>query len=141
MAERRNALPETLRQQLDEAHRGLLRVHKALLDYERGRYEAVHGAVGGPGAFLQLVIHDPAFAWLRAVSEFVVQIDEWVSAREPREVAEGEALLAQARGMLTPAEEGEEFQRRYFQAIRESDVVAEAHAEWRLSVRRGDVGG
>jgi hypothetical protein len=140
MTERRNDLPEPLRRQLDEAHRGLLRVHKALLDFERERYEAAHGPVGGPGALLQLVINDPAFAWLRPISEFVVQIDEWTSARESRVPAEGEALLAQARGMLAPAEEGEEFQRRYFQAIRESDAVAEAHAQWRLSVQRGEIG-
>jgi hypothetical protein len=140
MAERTNPVPEPLRGQLNEAHRGLLRVHKALLDYERARYEQAHGPVSGAGAFLQLVIHDPAFAWLRPVSEFVVQIDEWTSSRDPRNLADGQALLAQARGMLTPAEEGEEFQQRYFRAIQDSDAVAEAHAQWRLSVQRGDIG-
>ena len=133
MAERPNPLPDTLRRQLDEAHHGLLRVHKALLEHERARYEADHGPIGGPGAFLQLVIHDPAFAWLRPISEFVVQIDEFVSSRDPRNPADGEALLAQARDLLVPAESGTDFQRQYHRSLQESDEVVEAHAEWKLS--------
>lgn len=133
MAERRNPLPDTLRRQLDEAHHGLLRVHKALLDHERARYEAANGPIGGPGAFLQLVIHDPSFSWLRPISEFVVQIDEFVSAREPRNPADGDALLDQARSLLVPSESGTDFQRAYYRALQESDDVVEAHAEWKLA--------
>ena len=133
MAARPNPLPEPLRRQLDEAHHGLLRVHKALLDHERARYEQAHGPIGGPGAFLQLVIHDPAFAWLRPISEFVVQIDEFVSSREPRNPADGEALLRQACDLLTPSESGTDFQRQYYRALQESDDAVEAHAEWKLS--------
>src|SRR5215218_7955655 len=112
MAAPRNPLPDALRRQLDEAHHGLLRVHKALLDHVRTRYEAAHGPVNGPGALLQLVIHDAAFAWLRPISEFVVQIDEFVSSREPRNPSEGEALLVQARELLVPSESGTDFQRQ-----------------------------
>jgi hypothetical protein len=133
MADRRNPLPDTLRRQLDEAHHGLLRVHKALLDHERARYEAAHGPTGGPGALLQLVINDPAFAWLHPISEFVVQIDEFVSSREPRNPADGEALLGQARELLVPSESGTDFQRQYYRALQESDDAVEAHAEWKLS--------
>jgi hypothetical protein len=133
MAERRNPLPDPLRRQLDEAHHGLLRVHKALLDHERARYEASNGPIGGPGAFLQLVIHDPAFAWLRPISEFVVQIDEFVSSREPRNPADGEALLDQARDLLVPSESGTDFQQKYYRALQESDDVVEAHADWKLA--------
>src|SRR5690349_1128524 len=61
--------PDDLRRRLDLAHGGLLRVHKALLDHERVRYERERGRVGGPGEFLQIVINDPWFAWLRPVSE------------------------------------------------------------------------
>lgn len=133
MAVRPNPLPDPLRRQLDEAHNGLLRVHKALLDLERARYESTHGPIGGPGAFLQLVINDPAFSWLRPISEFVVQIDEFVSSREPRNPADGEALLGQARELLVPAEAGTDFQQKYYRALQESDDVVEAHAEWKLS--------
>jgi hypothetical protein len=76
-----NGLPETLRRRLNEAHGGLLRVHKALLDHERVRYERERGPIDGPGEFLQLVISDPWFAWLHPISELAVQIDEAVPAK------------------------------------------------------------
>ena len=62
MTPRNNAIPERLRQQLDDAHAGLIRVHKALIDHERDRYELAKGRIPGAGEFLQILIHDPWFA-------------------------------------------------------------------------------
>jgi hypothetical protein len=125
------ALPDELRRRLDRAHGGLLRVHKALLDHERGRYERERGPVGSPGEFLQIVIHDPWFAWLRPVSELAVQIDEATSAREPADPQTAEALLKKAQELLAPAEQGDDFQRAYHRAIQDSPAVAMAHGEWK----------
>lgn len=125
-------LPEPLRRQLDDAHRGLLRVHKALIDHERARYEQAHGPIGGAGAFLQVLIHDPHFAWLRPIPELVVRIDEFTSSREPPDLSAGEALLTQARQLLVPDEAGDDFARRYHRALQESPEVAAIHGEWRL---------
>ena len=63
--------------------RGLLRVHKALLDDARIRYEREQGRIEGSGALLQLVLNDPWFAWLHPLSGLVVQIDELLAADEP----------------------------------------------------------
>jgi hypothetical protein len=131
MARRPDHVPPELKRRLDETHRGLLRVHKALLDYERTRFEAVNGKIPGPGEFLQLVINDPFFAWLRPVSEFVVQIDEYTESKEPVDAAAGEALLVTARRMLVPSETGDEFQRNYHRALAESPEVGMAHGEWK----------
>ena len=120
-----------LRRKLDAAHRGLLRVHKAIIDYERTRYERSHGTVGGPLEFLQLVLSHPWFAWLRPVSELTVQIDEFTSFREPAEPAMGTALLTRARELLVPDESGEPFAREYHRVIQESPDVAMAHGEWK----------
>ncbi len=131
-----DAQDETLRTRLDAAHGGLLRVHKSILDHERRRYERVNGPVEGALAFLQLVLNDPWFSWLRPISELVVQIDEFAASKEPRPPAEGEALLQQARDLLTPSEAGSPFGREYFRAMQESPDVAMAHAEWRKSMQR-----
>ena len=120
-----------LRRRLDAAHRGLLRVHKAIIDHERTRYERSHGTVGGPLEFLQLVLNHPWFAWLRPVSELTVQIDEFTSSREPAEPAMGTALLARARELLVPVESGDPFAREYHRVIQESPDVAMAHGEWK----------
>jgi len=57
-----------MRERLLALHSVLLRLHKALLDSERTTYEAVHGRILSPGAFLQLVIHNEWFTWLQAMS-------------------------------------------------------------------------
>ena len=123
---------EQIRTQLNATHSLLLDVHKALIDFEKVRYEGVHGAVGSPNDFLQLLIKDPFFAWLRPMTALLVGIDEYVSSRKPLPVEQGAALVAEARGMLVPAVVGEGFQAAYGRALRESAEVAHAHGAWKL---------
>ena len=119
-------LSPDVRQQLDDVRRGLLRVHKALLDDARIRYEREQGRIEGSGALLQLVLNDPWFAWLHPLSGLVVQIDELMASDEAT-VADGETLLNQARTLLKPDANGEGFQRRYHRAIQDVPDVLIAH--------------
>ena len=119
------------RERLENARRGLLRVHAALLDEERIRYEREYDRIEGSGALLQLVIHDPWFAWLRPVSELIVQIDELLDDAGPAEPGLAEALLTQTREQLRPDEAGEAFQQRYYRLLQEVPAVAVAHAQAR----------
>lgn len=125
----RHLLPTALASKLDVARDGLLSVHKALLEQERIRYEREVGPVGSPGRLLQLVISDPWFAWLHPLTELVVQIDELMAAKEPAPEGSGEALLAQAKRVLSPSAEGDAFQQRYVVAMQASPDVVLAHAE------------
>jgi len=75
---------------------------------------------------LQLVLNDPWFAWLHPLSGLVVQIDELLAADEPT-IADGEALLNQARTLIRPDANGEGFQRRYHRAIQDVPDVLIAH--------------
>jgi len=119
-------LTQSVRQQLDEVRRGLLRVHKTLLEDARIRYEREQGRIEGSGTLLRLVLNDPWFAWLHPLSGLVVQIDELLAADEPTS-ADGEALLNQARGLMRPDENGEGFARRYHRAIQDVPDVLIAH--------------
>lgn len=125
----RHHLPTALATRLDVARDGLLAVHKALLDQERIRYEREVGPVGTPGRLLQLVINDPWFAWLHPLTELVVQIDELMAAKEPAPEGTGEALLAQAKRLLSPSAEGDSFHQRYHVALQASPEVVLAHGE------------
>ena len=60
----------------------LLRVHRALLAVERVRYEKVRGRIANNSAFLQLVISDPWFDWLRPMAQLVLMIDERTSDKK-----------------------------------------------------------
>ena len=111
------------RERLRGVSRALLRLHKALLDDERAQFERVRGRIESSGEFLQLVLHDEWFSYLRPLSALVVQIDELLDAKEATNEEAG-ALIAQARAMLKPSETGNEFERRYYAAIqREPDVI------------------
>jgi hypothetical protein len=118
------------RERLENARRGLLGVHAALLEEERIRYEREYGRIEGSGALLQLVIYDPWFAWLHPVSEFVVQIDELLDGDEPM-TPNFAALVTQTLGRLRPDELGDAFQQRYYRLLQEAPAVAVAHAEAR----------
>jgi hypothetical protein len=119
---------ETTLSRLRELRRGLLRLHKLLLDAERAAYEQQHGRVNS-GELLQLVIKDEQFAWLHAISEFIVRIDELLDADEPATTAEAEALLAQARRLLKPSETGADFERKYYAALQSDPDIVLAHRD------------
>jgi hypothetical protein len=106
----------------------LLRLHKSLLDDERARYERIHGQVLA-AQLLQLVINDERFAWLHAVSELVVRIDEMLDAEEPVMSENVRGVNDYTRALLAPSEEGDEFQRKYLAAIQREPGVALAHRE------------
>lgn len=115
------------RGRLGEVRRALLRLHKTLLETERASYERDRGSVGGSGEFLQLVINDPWFAWLRPVSELIVRIDE---LQEPaQETTEEEALAALGQASaLVRAADGGEFGTRYRELLQQSPDAVLAHA-------------
>ena len=121
--------PET-RDQLTRVRSVLLSLHKKLLDFERDGYERVRGKIENSYQFLQLVMSDPWFAWLRQLSELIVEIDELLAAKEVQNESTGAALLKQAQLLLTPNESGGEFQKKYFVAMQASPDVVVAHAEF-----------
>ncbi|HEV2863821.1 MAG TPA: hypothetical protein VGX48_22690 [Pyrinomonadaceae bacterium] len=126
---RQEPLSEPTRGRLNDVRRALLRLHKTLLDAERVSYERGRGSVGGSGEFLQLVLNDPWFAWLRPLSELVVRIDELLEPAEPAPEAEARAALRQAEELIRPAGGGGEFGRRYREALQQSPDVVLAHGE------------
>jgi hypothetical protein len=125
-----NELTEKTRQQLTQVRTVLLRLHKTLLDFERDGYERAHGKIANSYAFLQLVMSDPWFAWLRQLSELIVEMDELMAAKETPREATAVALTQQASILLTPSETDGEFQRKYFTAMQQSPEVVLAHSEF-----------
>jgi hypothetical protein len=104
---------------------GLLRLHKSLLELERAAYERDVAPITSTGQYLNLVLGDPAFQWLRELSAFIVMVDEALAQKDPPATPQdAERLIAQARALLSPAEEGTGFARAYFEIMqREADAV------------------
>ncbi|HEY9876159.1 MAG TPA: hypothetical protein V6D12_22200 [Candidatus Obscuribacterales bacterium] len=120
---------EVTLQRLREVRAALLRLHKALLESERVVYEQLYGRIKSKGEFFQLVIDHEWFSWLRLISQFIVQIDEALSAKEPITLNQARGLLDEARNLMEPAEEGTTLQQRYYAAIQRDPDIALMNAD------------
>jgi hypothetical protein len=122
-------MTDVFKAQLEEVRVALLALHKALVEAERASYEQTMGPVRSPNHFLHLLTHDPWFAWLQPLSQFIVSLDELEEAETPLTASVLDGIVREARRLLAPSEGGEGFGRHYFDALqRDADVVI-AHAD------------
>jgi hypothetical protein len=121
-------LLEAARQRLEQLHPALLRLHKVLLDDERAAYEQANGRTS-PHELLQLVISHGQFAWLHAISEMIVRIDELLDSDSPATADDAQQLFGQARSLLVSAEAGNEFGRKYHSALQRQPDAVLAHRD------------
>jgi hypothetical protein len=113
----------------------LLNLHKVLLDDAKAAYEMDRGRVGTNATLLQLVISDPWFAWLQRLSGMIVRIDESIARDAPTTEADVAAMIDQVEGLLTASETGDDFQKRYFEALQRQPAVVMAHADVRRALK------
>jgi hypothetical protein len=118
-------------QRLRELRALLMRLHRALLHSERIVYEQFYGRIPSSGEFFRLVIEHDWFSWLRPMSQFIVEIDDVLNAKEPMTLGQVEALLEKARTLLQPSMEGSSSEKRYYRAIQRDPDIALMHAEAR----------
>ena len=109
---------------------GLLRLHKSLLDSERAAYERDVARITTTGQYLDLVMNDPWFQWLRELSQFIVLIDETLDLKEPpAAAADLDRLVARSQAILVPDENGRGFARRYFEVLQRDPAAVLAHRD------------
>jgi hypothetical protein len=117
------------RLRLQQLRDNVLTLHKAVLDSERTAYEIVHGPVGSPAAFLQLLINDPWFSWLQPLTSLIVLIDETLAAKKPpASDTDFERLIEDTHALLSPSRDGD-FWRRYSAAVQRDPAVAVIHSQ------------
>jgi hypothetical protein len=122
--------PDSIRPRLTELRNELLGLHKTLLDSETAVYDRDIARIKSRGQLLELVLHDPWFAWLHELSELVVLIDEALDSKEsPVTGADANRFLAKARELVAPAEGRGEFRRHYLEALQRDPNVVMAHAQ------------
>jgi hypothetical protein len=124
--------PASARRRMREIREALLRVHRALVEWQRRGYERAHGRVSAR-ELLQVLLHDPEFAWLRPISESIVHIDERLAEEA---AADEDAILVQVRALASPDVDGTPYAQRYLQAIQESPDAVLAHRDLLALLRR-----
>ncbi|MDU6410069.1 MAG: hypothetical protein E6560_03755 [Yersiniaceae bacterium] len=121
--------PSDPRAQLRALSAVLRRLHKTLVENEMAHF----GPAGSAFDQLQLLTSHPQFAWLRQISEILVEIDERLDDKEqPADAAAVQAYKTLIERQLTPDPEAQtEFQQKYLSALQDSPTVAMAHGELR----------
>lgn len=110
---------------LKNARNLLLKLHKTLLDHERAIYEGINGPQT-PAQFLNILIDDPDFAWLRKFSMLIVEIDEMFAQKDGYSEDVVELHIVKLRSLIAMEEEDETFRAKY-QAGLQQDLDAAAH--------------
>lgn len=124
------------RQRLTELRNELLRLHTVLLHSERAQYERDIQRIRSSREFLDLVLNDPAFAWLRVLSQLVVLIDETLEAEKAPSPAEASRLARRAHELLSPLDTNGVFEKPYLEALQRDPDVILAHAAALKLLRR-----
>jgi len=113
MSEEKNILKDETKELLKRLSKGMLQLHKVLLDQAKEEYEMKNGKITSVNVYFQLVIDDPHFAWLRKLSSLIALIDEAVSPRRPSSEEEAVALIKEAEIVLNFRDADEDFNNRF----------------------------
>jgi hypothetical protein len=103
----------------------LLKLHKVLVDHERAIYEGINGPLNS-AQFLNVLLEDPDFLWLRKFSTLIVEIDEMFDQKDGFAEETLDQHINALRDLVSMKDEDETFRAKY-QAALQQDLDAAAH--------------
>jgi hypothetical protein len=118
-------------ERLREGRNLLLKLHKNLVDHERAIWEGINGPAT-PGQFLNVLLEDPDFAWLRKFSTLIVDIDEMFAQKDGFAAEAVDLHLAKLRDLIKMKDEDEGFKARYQSALQQDLDAAARQGDLRL---------
>ncbi len=111
---------------LKEARLQLLKLHKLLVDNERVAFERSYGQVTS-GHFLNILINDKDFKWLKRFSSLIVEIDEMFDLDDGASVNMLENQLLQMKDLLELNNSDDEFRSKYNKALQNNPEIQGKH--------------
>jgi hypothetical protein len=115
-------------EKLRNARNILLKLHKSMLDLEREMYEGIHGKLNATD-FLNLLMEDEDFAWLRKFSMLIVEIDEMFDLKDGVTKELVDANLVKVRELVEMNEPDEYFRAKYQFALQRDVNAAALHSQ------------
>ena len=109
----------------------LLKLHKNLVDHERAIWEGMNGPTT-PGQFLNLLLEDPSFSWLRKFSTLIVDIDEMFAQKDGFSEEAVDLHLRKLRELISMQDEDEDFRAKYQAALQQDLDAASRQGDLRL---------
>ena len=115
-------------EKLKNARNLLLKLHKSMLDLEREMHEGIHGALNAT-EFLNLLLEDEDFAWLRKFSMLIVEIDEMFAQKDGAHQEMIDANLKRIGELVEMSDPDEYFRAKYQFAIQRDPNTAGLHSQ------------
>ena len=120
-------------EKLKNARNILLKLHKSMLDLEREMYEGLHGELNST-EFLNLLLEDEDFAWLRQFSMLIVDVDEMFDLKQGVTDEMIDANLKKVRELVEMKEPDEYFRAKYQFALQRDVNTAALHSQLKALV-------
>jgi hypothetical protein len=119
-------MPDQFRAELEAVSRALQALHKRILDAE-GAHLPGRSAL----ELLDRLLNDPGWAWLRALSRLIADLDEALAQDETVTQAQAAAAAGRVRALVFGLGEprDEAFLGRYRPLLQASVALASAHGE------------
>ena len=121
--------PDPVRDHLAEVRRALMRLHKALIDSERPRFEARRGSAVTNTQLLGALLDDPFFQWMRPFSQLMAAMDEALFGDEPVTAEGARGFVRQAYALVSAPETPTPDSARYEYVRNRDPGVLFAHTE------------
>jgi hypothetical protein len=113
---------------LKEARLQLLKLHKILVDNERETFEKNNGQVTS-GHFLNVLINDENFEWLKKFSSLIVQIDEMFDLDDGVSANMIEDQLLQMKNLLELTNSDDKFRAKYTKVLQDDPEIQDKHQQ------------
>lgn len=113
---------------LKEARLQLLQLHKLLVDNERVSFEKNNGRVTS-GQFLNILINEEDFKWLKRFSSLIVEIDEMFDLDDGASINMVENQLLRMKDLLDLNNSDDEFRNKYNKALQNNSEIHNKHQE------------
>src|SRR5687767_1679710 len=122
-------------ERLRDARNLLLKLHKNLVDHERAIWEGINGPASA-GQFLNVLLENPDFAWLRKFSTLIVDIDEMFAQKDGYTAEAVELHLSKLRELISMKDEDDDFRAKYQAALQQDLDAAARQGELRSLLGR-----
>lgn len=121
-------------ERLRDARNVLLKLHKNLVDHERAIWEGMNGQVTS-AQFLNVLLEDPDFVWLRKFSTLIVDIDEMFPQKDGYPAESVELHLNKLRELISMEDEDADFKAKYQAALQQDLEAAARQGDLRYLLR------
>jgi len=130
---------KALKSRLTALAHALRSAHRVLAERARRDLETERLTVIQPGAWLSILTTDPRFAWLRALSEMIVDLDVFLETDPAPAEDDAAAIRAEVERLIAPSSvpgTETEFSRQYWHYVHDEPGVAVVHGEIRQLLDR-----